>query len=72
MTPQIIALTNAGRDLNITIKVYLYEDKRKNIKYVAMLDNKISISPPLDYTNMNNFLLGYSRCMKFINNAINY
>jgi hypothetical protein len=63
---QIISLQNAATGLNIAIKVYLYEDKRKNIKYVAMLNNTISISPPLDYENMNHFLLGYSRCMNLL------
>lgn len=63
---QIIALQNAARNLNLTIKVYLYEDKRKNIKYVALLDNTKSISPALDYENMNHFLLGYSRCMNLL------
>ena len=36
------------------------QDKRKRIDRFFLTINKISISPVLDYTNMNHFILGLS------------
>jgi len=61
---EIQALQNFGDNLNIEIREMMAEDKRKTIKkYIAVLKNA-SISPQLDYEQMNHFLLGYSRALK--------
>jgi hypothetical protein len=61
---EIQALQNFGDNLNIEIREMMAEDKRKTIKkYIAVLKNA-SISPQLNYEQMNHFLLGYSRALK--------
>jgi hypothetical protein len=61
---EIQALQNFGDNLNIKIQEYNNMDKRKTIKKYIALINGMSISPQLDYEQMNHFLLGYSRALK--------
>jgi hypothetical protein len=57
---QIEALQNAAKNLGLNIHQKQFEDKRKAPKYFAQLGSK-SVSPVLDYDNMNHFLLGWSK-----------
>jgi hypothetical protein len=61
---EIQALRNFGNNLNIEIREMLLEDKRKTIKKYIAISNGASISPQLNYEQMNHFLLGYSRALK--------
>lgn len=58
------ALQNFGDNLNIEIREMMADDKRKTIKKYIAISNGASISPQLDYEQMNHFLLGYSRALK--------
>lgn len=61
---EIQALQNFGDNLNIKIQEYNDMDKRKTIKKYVALISGTSISPQLDYEQMNYFLLGYSKALK--------
>jgi hypothetical protein len=61
---EIQALQNFGDNLNIEIREMMAGDKRKTIKKYIAISNGASISPQLDYEQMNHFLLGYSRALK--------
>jgi hypothetical protein len=65
-TEQLQALQNAADGLNLTIHIKQYEDKRKKtIKYFADQSNtKNSVSPVLDFTGMQLFLLGWHNALK--------
>jgi hypothetical protein len=51
------------------LKVYekYHEDKRKTVKMFFLVLNGTSISPVLDYENMNHFILGFSKGLKLTN-----
>ena len=68
MQTEIESLQNAANDLGIVIHQKQYEDKRQKIKKYFAVIGKISISPVLDYGNMNHFLLGWRNCLKQLNN----
>lgn len=56
---ELEALQNAANDLEIHIMVKQDQDKRKTVnRYFAMYKSK-SVSPVLDYEQMNHFLLGW-------------
>jgi hypothetical protein len=58
---ELNALQNAANKIGLVIQEYFFEDKRKTSKkYFARKDNT-SVSPVLDYKNMNYFLLGWIR-----------
>ena len=63
------ALTNAANSTDLPeLKVYerYSQDKRKTVaKYFLQL-GKNSISPVLDYENMNHFILGFSKAKKLL------
>lgn len=68
MQTEIESLQNAANDLGIVIHQKQYEDKRQKIKkYFAQMGVK-TVSPVLDYENMNHFLLGWRNCLKHLNN----
>jgi len=68
---EIQALQNAANDLNLTIYEKQTQDKRKTVKlYFANRGNE-TVSPNLDYENLNHFLLGWRNCVKSINKAKN-
>lgn len=65
------ALQNAVKYLqlskfNLSLHVKEFEDKRKTTKLFFLQNDKTgeSISPVLDYENMNHFILGLSRGIK--------
>lgn len=65
---EIQALQNAANLIGLTIYEKFNQDKRKTVKlYFAQLEKK-TISPVLDYDNMNNFLLGFIKCVKLYKN----
>jgi hypothetical protein len=62
---ELQALQNAARDLNLTIHEKSTQDKRKTVKlYFANRGNE-TLSPNLDYENMNHFLLGWRKSNKY-------
>jgi len=67
---EIEALQNSANTLELTIYEKPQDDKRKTIKkYFAVKNgdkNGESVSPILDYEQMNYFLLGWRRCLKYI------
>jgi len=61
---EIEALQNAVRYQNTTglaVLEWFEQDKRKSVKMYYLQLGKETISPKLDYENMNYFLLGMSR-----------
>ncbi len=69
---EIEALQNAGNNVGLVIHEKFQEDKRRTVnKYFATLDG-ISISPVLDYENLNYFILGYIKASTIINKQIHF
>lgn len=69
---ELNALENAVISAKLEgLKVYArpYEDKRKTIKHYFLNYYGNTISPNLDYENMNHFILGLSQGLKL--NKIN-
>ena len=65
---EIQALQNAANLIGLTIYEKFTQDKRKTVKlYFAQLE-KQTISPVLDYDNMNHPLLGFIKCAKLYKN----
>jgi hypothetical protein len=60
-TTELKALQNAANDLNLTIREFYQQDKRKTINKFYACSGNISISPVLDYDELNHFLLGYRK-----------
>ena len=54
------SLQNFANKFNFEVHTYIFEDKRKSTLFFLHNGNN-TISPKLDYDNMNSFLLGYSR-----------
>lgn len=56
-------LQNAADDLGLVIYEKIHHDKRRKIgKYFAQKGVE-TVSPVLDYTQLNNFLLGWRKCL---------
>lgn len=51
---------------NLHLHDYIFKDKRKVNKYFLSLSG-MSISPNLDYDQMNHFILGFSRANQLLN-----
>lgn len=67
MESELQSLQNAADRLNLKIHEKFTTDKRiKSKKYFAALDG-CCVSPVLEYTQLNCFLLGWSRCEKITN-----
>jgi hypothetical protein len=70
MTTELQALQNFGDILGLKIHEKYSEDKRKTIKkYFASLEG-VSVSPVLDYEQLNCFMIGWNNREtkgKFIN-----
>lgn len=65
---EIEALQNMADGTGLTIHQKHQEDKRRTVKmYFAQL-GATTVSPVLDYENMNCFLLGWRRSFKYTNN----
>jgi hypothetical protein len=68
MQTEIQSLQNAANDLGIVIHQKQYQDKRQKIKKYFAQIGVATVSPVLDYENMNRFLLGWRNCLKQLNN----
>lgn len=61
---EINALQNAANEINLVIVEKYEQDKRKSVKkYFANLGAK-TVSPILNYEQMNHFLLGWINAIK--------
>lgn len=61
---QAESLQNAANNLGLTVHIKQENDKRKKTPLFFLTENGVSISPVLDYSNMNHFILGYSKAVK--------
>lgn len=63
---ELETLQNAASSVSLSIHERISTDRRKKVsKYFAQL-GKSTISPTLDYTNMNHWLHGYITASKII------
>lgn len=71
MQTELESLTNAAnsnKTITFTVHEYFIDDKRKTVKhYYLNAFNKGTISPKLDYENMNHFILGFNNACKILN-----
>mgnify|MGYP000054711826 CR=1 FL=1 len=58
------SLQNAANNLGLFVHIKHETDKRKKTPLFFLTQNGVSISPVLDYSNMNHFILGYSKAVK--------
>lgn len=58
------ALTNMARGLNLTIRQYHETERRRKKAIYFTQRGRETISPPLDYTTLNHFLLGWREADK--------
>lgn len=68
-TNKIEALQNAVNSMKVQgMELYIKQtqDKRKKINRYFLTLNKTTISPVLDYTQMNHFIMGLSRGLKLV------
>lgn len=61
MQTEIQSLQNAADDLGLIIYEKLTQDKRKTIKNYFAQKGSQTVSPVLDYENLNHFLLGWRK-----------
>jgi hypothetical protein len=67
MNTEIEALQNAATQLNLVIYEKHTQDKRKKVKmYFANMGNE-TVSPTLPYSELNMFLLGWSKSKNLLN-----
>ena len=67
---EIQALQNAADSVKLPglqVHAKIFEDKRKSKKYFLQYGNN-TISPVLDYSNMNHFILGIIRAKELLTN----
>ena len=58
------SLQNAANDLKLIVHEKIQDDKRKTVARFFVTLNGASVSPVLDYTQMNHFLLGWRKAKK--------
>jgi len=56
---EIQALQNAADKIGLTVHEKWQEDKRKTLKKYFAQKGQVTVSPVLDYENLNHFLLGW-------------
>ena len=62
---ELQALQNASTGLSLTVHEKYTQDKRKTVGRYFLTDrNGTTVSPVLDYEQMNHFILGWSRALK--------
>ena len=61
---ELQALQSAADKCGLVIHEWHHLDRRKKIKHYYATRNGISISPSLDYEQLNHFLLGYIKATK--------
>lgn len=66
---ELQALQNFANDLELFVHEKFEQDKRKTTKRYFLTLNGTSVSPVLDYENMNAFLLGWLNCTKHVVNT---
>lgn len=64
MNAELFCLQNAADSIGLTIHEKFQEDRRKTVKMYFATKNGASVSPVLDYENLNSFLLGWINCKK--------
>ena len=65
---ELQSLQNHVKSINLEgleIREWNQQDKRKSIKKYFAIMSGITISPTLDYEQMNHFLLGFGRAVKY-------
>ena len=63
---ELEALQNAANDLGLTIhQKPFFEDKRKTVKKYFAQRGSNTVSPVLDFKNLNHFLLGWNNALKY-------
>ena len=70
-TAQLDALNNAVVSMNLEgleVRQYIQHDNRKKIGKFFLRLNGTSISPILNYDNMNHFILGMMKMQRLTNN----
>ena len=63
---EVDSLSNFASKFGMVVNVYYPNDNRKKKSYYLTLNNT-SVSPNLDYDGINNFLLGWSKCVDLFN-----
>lgn len=58
---ELAALLNAADPLGLTVVEYQQHDNRKTVKKYYLSLHGVSVSPVLDYEQLNYFLLGMHR-----------
>ena len=61
LTTEYDSLTNMARGLNLTIHQYQQSDRRKKTRRYFAQRGRETMSPTLDYTTLNHFLLGWRK-----------
>jgi hypothetical protein len=61
------ALTNMAEGLGVEVHQKQAEDKRKTVARFFIQKGIATISPVMDYSEANHFLLGFRNAMKFTN-----
>ena len=64
---ELEALQNAADKCGLVVHEWHHLDRRKKIKHYFATKDGISISPSLDYEQLNFFLLGYIRATEHLN-----
>jgi hypothetical protein len=65
MQTEIQSLQNAADDLGLIIHEKLTQDKRKTVKKYFAQNGKETVSPVLDYEQLNHFLVGWRKAKKY-------
>ena len=58
------SLQNAANQVELLIHEKYQDDKRKTKKMYFATKNGFSVSPVLDYEQLNHFILGWIKCIK--------
>lgn len=58
------ALQNFGDSLNLKIHQKFTQDKRKTVNKYFACRNGVSVSPELEYDQLNCFMIGWKNSMK--------
>lgn len=64
-------LQNLAKSLNLKVHTKMNYDKRIKKNYYFLSHNGESISPVLDYENLNSFIIGYKNCKEVILSQLN-
>jgi hypothetical protein len=67
MKTQIELLQLAANGIGLVIKEWYNEDKRKKVPMFFATSNGTTVSPVLNYPNLNHFLLGWHKAIKHTN-----